>query len=736
MCGGENLRDKPGGSLGVRMIDPQRLLVAYEQARADLLGELDESGHWIGELSSSPLSTATAVSALATFARRLEHAFGGAETAAPIGICLSELNENVERGTRYLAATQNSDGGWGDTDQSLSNISTTMLVRAAFQISRASSAHAELIARCDAYLKREGGVDSIRRRYGRDKTFAAPILANAAIAGLISWREVAPLPFELAVLPQRWLRLARLPVVSYALPALVAIGYARFVHAAPRNPLTRLLRWATARRSLAVLDRIQPASGGFLEATPLTSFVVMSLAASGLATHPVVVRGIRFLLQSARDDGCWPIDTNLATWNTTLALNALKAGGLMQPDLKSQIGPQCLDWLLSCQHRSVHPFTAAEPGGWAWTDLSGGVPDADDTSGALLALGHWPPSDLRQRARIDDAARAGVDWLLNLQNRDGGWPTFCRGWGALPFDRSGADLTAHALRALVAWKERWLPGCHVFGAAEPVLRTDSIRTDSTVDSLVKGTGSAAPNTCHPQDSLTSTIWRRRRERRFEWAIHRGMSYLGGQQHADGSWVPLWFGNQSHPAEENPVYGSARVLAAYRDLGRDHEPAAQRGYVWLVAAQNRDGGWGGSSPATDATGHSSSVEETALAVEALMTGGSGLVGHRAAERGLQWLISAVESGSHRQCSPIGFYFAKLWYYERLYPLIFSVSALGHALTRQNEGSEFGHGTYRPASGRAIRQAEHDRHQASSPPDEPSEAGTRDEGPSLSNPRTMH
>jgi squalene-hopene/tetraprenyl-beta-curcumene cyclase len=27
------------------------------------------------------------------------------------------------------------------------------------------------------------------------------------------------------------------------------------------------------------------------------------------------------------------------------------------------------------------------------------------------------------------------------------------------------------------------------------------------------------------------------------------------------------------------------------------------------------------------------------------------------------------------SPIGFYFAKLWYFERMYPLVFAVSALG-------------------------------------------------------------
>ena len=69
-----------------------------------------------------------------------------------------------------------------------------------------------------------------------------------------------------------------MPVVSYAIPALVAIGQARYFHAPPRNPITRLIRWLSITRSLKVLRRMQPDSGGYLEATPLTSFVVMSLA--------------------------------------------------------------------------------------------------------------------------------------------------------------------------------------------------------------------------------------------------------------------------------------------------------------------------------------------------------------------------------------------------------------------------------------------------------------------------
>jgi squalene-hopene/tetraprenyl-beta-curcumene cyclase len=52
---------------------------------------------------------------------------------------------------------------------------------------------------------------------------------------------------------------------------------------------------------------------------------------------------------------------------------------------------------------------------------------------------------------------------------------------------------------------------------------------------------------------------------------------------------------------------------------------------------------------------------------------------ALERGARWLVERVESGAWREPSPIGFYFAKLWYYERLYPLIFTVGALNRVAT---------------------------------------------------------
>lgn len=588
------------------MIEHHELRLAYHAARRDLLAERVPAGHWVGELSGSALSTATAVSALSVVAQY---------TSEPSR--REACRQLSARGIDYLRRSQNEDGGWGDTDKSFSNIATTMLARAAFHLSGTAEDHADLLQRAQQYVEGQGGIPAVRRRYGKDKTFAVPILANSALAKLVPWHEVHALPFELACLPYRLLRFLRLPMVSYAVPALVAIGQAKYFHEKPRKLMRRLIRRLAIGKSLRTLERMQPTSGGFLEAVPLTSFVVMGLAATGRADHRVVRQGVKFLLSSLRADNAWPIDVNLATWNTTLAVNALAAA-------TGEVGAlSCLDWLLSCQHRQRHPFTHAAPGGWGWNDRSGAVPDVDDTSGALLALlGLQNSGAESNRPRIQAAAADGVRWLLNVQNADGGWPTFCRGWGALPFDRSAADLTAHAVRALSAWRE-------------------SLSDDRVLPS-----------------------------------IRRGLRYLAQQQRPEGSWTPLWFGNQHRPDEQNPVYGTARVLLAYRDLGEFHREPARRGLKWLAANRSIEGGWGSASGPD--RGGPCSVEETALAVEALVSACREPELQPAVEGGLRWLIGAVSEGRHRQSAPIGFYFAKLWYHERLYPLVFTVGALGRAV----------------------------------------------------------
>lgn len=620
-----------------------------EQAEAvrALLGERGAHGHWEGGLSSSALSTATAVVALALWERELDATPLAREPANGLFAAneVERRRDAIAAGLRWLAEHQNADGGWGDTTRSFSNISTTALGWAAFgAVPGADAQFSNAVTRAREWLRAKAGglgaaklAAAITARYGKDQTFSVPILTMCVLAGRFgagreAWRWVSQLPFELAAFPQKLFAALRLPVVSYALPALITMGQARHCHRPTRNPVTRLLRDATRARTLRVLGGIQPASGGFLEATPLTSFVTMSLAGAGNAHHPVALRAVGFLLASRRPDGSWPIDTNLATWVTTLSVNALAGSGSLPLDDAAR--NQILDWLLDQHYQEVHPYTNAPPGGWAWTDLSGGVPDADDTPGALIALHHLARGlrDAERQERVRRAARLGVDWLLGLQNGDGGIPTFCRGWTNLPFDRSSPDLTAHTLRAWELWR-RELP--------EPA-----------------------------------------RERVRE-AMDDGLQFLAGTQRADGAWIPLWFGNQHTTDDENPTYGTARVLAALNALGAAEFPCLRtlrpRAAAWLARAQCADGGWsgGGEWPA--------SVEETALAVEAL----AGFAGDDAAitgavARGAEWLSARVRNGSWREPSPIGFYFAKLWYHEKLYPLIFTVGALNAVRTRDTTG----------------------------------------------------
>lgn len=570
---------------------------------------------WRGRLSSSALSTATALAAL-----RL------VDPAAHAG--------RIGAGAAWLASTQLADGSWGDTAASPGNLSTTLLcwsVLAALDDDRGTAS--ATVARAADWIAARAGSTAPRdlaaalaRIYGRDRTFSVPILVHAALCGRLgdvrspaTWKPIPQLPFELAALPRRAFRLVDMQVVSYALPALIAIGQVRHAHRPAPFPLW-CVRDAARGPTLRTLRAIQPDGGGFLEATPLTSFVTMSLAGMGLAGHPVAVEGTRFLVASQRPDGPWPIDTDLATWCTTLSVGALAAGGRLGERLSPPERGAVRDWLLEQQWKRVHPYTGAAPGGWAWTDLPGGVPDADDTSGGLVAL------DALERAEggvasaeAGAAARAALRWLVDLANRDGGIPTFCRGWGRLPFDTSCPDITAHFIRAATAWQD------------------------------------AAGIASDP---------------RLSRALAAARRHLDATRRGDGSWWPLWFGNQSHPEQANPVYGTAKVVLATHDA---------RGTAWLLEAQSADGAF------PSAPGLSAAIEETAAAVEALAAvaasrGAAAEIAARAraaTARGVAWLLDRTDGGRAFPAAPIGLYFAKLWYDEELYPLVSTLAALERA-----------------------------------------------------------
>lgn len=597
-------------------MERDQLIEKWQLLSDRLMKELNPGGFWDGYLSSSALSTAI-----------------GVVTLKKSGI--PGYEKQIEKGYSWLFSHIHDDGGYGDTPSGESNISTTLLSYAAIYDHPDSPDRTAALRSMEDYLATQkmqlipgGIISTILDYYGKDYTFSVPILALLTICGVIdrsAVEKIPQLPFELSLLPPSLYRFFNLQVVSYAIPALIAVGI--YTHRQRRKgfPGIGFLRDLLVNPAIRKLQKLLPESGGFLEAIPLTGFVGLCLIAGGRQENEVVKRGLRFLEMQQRADGSWPIDTDLSTWVTTLSIKALGSSGTFE--FSAHDTTVWRNHLLSLQYAEMHPFNQARPGGWGWTHFSGSVPDGDDTPGALLALLQlYEGSKQEIRALI-----RGSEWLLGIENIDGGFPTFCKGWTDLPFDSSCADLTGHALLAFTA--------------------------------LLGRTGSQIPQ------NLRSKLIK---------SIREAAGYLQKHQDPAGFWVPLWFGNQHTPTRKNPVYGTARIAVYLQDcldvglpekeqekLIRSMVVSAQK---FLASQQNSDGSWGGGK------GIPGSIEETALAISALVQ-----TNPEACLHGFTWLENN-SGGDHLKASPIGLYFATLWYDEKMYPLVFYVEALGRYLSR--------------------------------------------------------
>ena len=573
------------------MTTEEKIQTIVNDASKRLLSMRREDGMWEGHLSSSAISTSVSIFALSV----IDH---------------EEYQKEIERGMQWLKQTMKPEGAWGDSIESPVNMTATLLSYTALShLHQVPDATKRYIRETLGWKDEAQLIDGVLAYYGKDLTFSVPILMMCALAGVISnWKRIPPFPFELAVLPQSTFRFLNLPVVSYAIPALIAVG---ILQNRRRKTLFSPVRELFVPKALRVLTTLQPEDGGFLEAAPLTAFVSMCMAEAGLKEHPVTHHCAQFLRSSLRQDGAWPIDTNLAGWVTSLSSRAI---GDMLSDTECK---SLSDTIRQNATKQRHPFTGAPAGGWGWTNLSGSVPDGDDTSGALVAL-----HSLLKGQYVPEVG-AGIDWLIKLQNRDGGMPTFCRGWGKLPFDRSTPDITAHAILSMSLW-------CDVL-----------------------------------PDSQQS---------RCRKSIARMKSWLAKTMMDEGSWNPLWFGDQEATSqfrveglefkvEANPVYGAATIIDYMKTAGITLTLAPKD---FLLKCQNPDGGWGGNR------GVPSKVTLTAKAIGALR--------HfrpetdEAIRRAVDYLYARYETGTLYSREPIGLYFSRLWYSEDLYNPIYLLTAL--------------------------------------------------------------
>ena len=222
-------------------------------------------------------------------------------------------------------------------------------------------------------------------------------------------------------------------------------------------------------------------------------------------------------------------------WDTAIAMVALEESGL-PADHPALV--RAAEWLLKNQvlgsgdWQVKNPNT--RPGGWVFEFRNDFYPDVDDTAFVLMALQRV---DYPDRQRLTAAARCGVDWLLSMQNRDGGWGAFDHNndrqlLTEIPFadhnamiDPSSADVTARVLECL---------GRNGWCVNNP-------------------------------------------------AVKRGVEYLTKEQSPDGPWFGRW--------GVNYVYGTSGVLRALETIALSARDYCQRAVAWLRAVQNEDGGFG-------------------------------------------------------------------------------------------------------------------------------------------------
>ena len=222
-------------------------------------------------------------------------------------------------------------------------------------------------------------------------------------------------------------------------------------------------------------------------------------------------------------------------WDTAIAMVALEEAGVA-PDDPALV--QAADWILSKQILGPGDWQVknkdAEPGGWAFEFRNDFYPDVDDTAFVLMALQRVKFPDAK---RMEAATRRGVQWLLSMQNRDGGWGAFDRDNDRrflcnIPFadhnamiDPSTADVTARVLECL---------------------------------------GRFGWPTDHP-------------------AIQKAVKFLLKDQCGDGSWFGRW--------GVNYVYGTSGVLRALETVSLTAQEYCQRAVVWLKSVQQDDGSFG-------------------------------------------------------------------------------------------------------------------------------------------------
>lgn len=391
------------------------VLDAVHRATDHLYDRQREDGSWVDRMSSSAISTSTGLLALARADRRAHDA-------------------RIRTGLDWLRDNQRPDGGWSlvDADPPSDEYITAFAVAALMVIDPEN--YQSSVERGTAYIEAHGG-----------ESILTPPLDDG---GPRTWREIVPIVWameglrDIAVQPSQPMEIMLLPRglrnrASIVLPGVLGIGIGQ----SRVLPTSRMKRWAqrlAEPRALSWLRAAMGPNGGIEECALMCALVFSGLRTAGPDVGADIQEGcLRFLVDTQRSDGSWPIDRDLeisVTCYSVLALAECVDDIAGEPRLRPT-----RDWLLSKQWREEFTPLKMPPGGWSWASPSG-WPESEDSAVALatLAVLGVPPQD--------DRMRLGFGWLDDMQNKDGSWSEWMRN-STMIHDGPCPGVTAHVLLA-------------------------------------------------------------------------------------------------------------------------------------------------------------------------------------------------------------------------------------------------------------------------------------------------
>lgn len=628
-------------------VHPHLLRRAVALTRDHLLQQQHPDGYWVGELESDLSVTAGYI----PFMRYL-------------GVDVGDRKQKV---SRVLRRAQLPDGSWSSYCGGPGNLDVSIQVYLSLKL-LGHSASEPLMERARTFILGQGGVE-------RANTFTKIMLA---LFGQYRWARLPSLPPEVMLLPN-WSPVTIYDFASWARATMVALSVViahRPTHSLPEEKALHELKgepvgapvndhplwsWETGLlitdRLLKAWDRLpykpgraqalreaerwilahqdRDGSWGGILLPWVYSLVALRCLGYG-NDHPAMVKGLEgmegFIVED--DDNMRLQPAVSPVWDTAYTTLALREAGLPadHPALC-----QAASWLLGKQvlcdgdWRVKRPHT--EPGGWAFEFENDRYPDIDDSVLVAMALLATETSD---PARKREAVARAVDWVLDMQSRQGGWAAF--------------DVDNHMeMLAHIPFADFMTP-------------LDPVSVDVTA---------------HVVELLARLGYDPSRP-----ALERAVTHIRREQQQNGAWFGRW--------GVNCVYGTFAALMALREVGEvPQEETMRRAAAWLKQHQNEDGGWGESCRSYEdgelqGVGPST-ASQTAWALLGLLAAGE--VHHPAVGRGIAYLLD-TQQGDGRWNEPFftGTGFPGAFYLKyHLYPIYFPLLALAR-YQRMIQGEE--------------------------------------------------